>query len=519
MTRPRAATLNDPRPDAGIDLDPMTLVDPGRVDRVYRAIGKERPEPAFADMRLEHGSLQRPPRQAGVSELLSAFAGRELRPSDLLAELKSAIVQSRSGGEAVLRFVPDAEAAALESDRRYAEGKARPLEGVLFGVKDIIDVAGAVVTSGSHFTGDRVATSDAAVVSALRVAGAIPFAMTATTEFATGSPHNPRFGTVTNPHDPERWTGGSSTGSGSALAARLMPFALGTDTGGSIRVPSCWCGTTGLKPSRELVSRQGVAPLSWTLDHVGPMARSAEDLLRLLPFMVEVGGAEISRQAEDALKNRSVEGLKIGIPTNWFTELVDERVITNWQAALRQFEALGCRIVRLPTLDIERFHTAGWIILQSELASLHAERLDRSELFDPGLLHRLRNGLGFSAREYGEALRYRAEALDHFLAAMQDIDLMVTPGLGGEAGHLDTLTVDVNGESHAFQSIISRNTMIFDVTGLPALMLPTGRGRSGLPTGMQIVGRPGDDVLCLRLGRAFQVATQFHDMMPPGEGL
>lgn len=519
MTRPDVARLSDPRTGAGINFDPMTLGDPGRVDRIYRAIGDEKPDALGDDLWQTSAMLQQSVRQAGVADLLSLFRGRARSPSDVLAELKTAITQSRSGSGAVWRFVPDAETAALESDRRYEDGRARPLEGIPFGVKDIIDVAGAEVTSGSQFTGNRVAPADAAVVSSLRAAGAIPFALTATTEFATGSPHNPRYGTVTNPYDPERWTGGSSTGSGAALAARLMPFALGTDTGGSIRVPSCWCGVTGLKPSRELVSRQGVAPLSWTLDHVGPMARSAEDLLRILPFMADLGARKISIQAVNALEDHSVAGLKIGVPRNWFTESVDDLVIANWQSALQQFESLGCQIVQLPPLEVERFHKAGWTILQSELASLHAERLDRAELFDPGLLHRLRNGLGFSARDYGEALLHRGKALDQFLEAMRDIDFMVTPGLGGEAGHLDSLTVDVNAESHAFQSIISRNTMIFDVTGLPALMLPSGRGRCGLPTGIQIIGRPGDDVLCLRLGRAFQTVSEFHLMTPPGEGL
>jgi aspartyl-tRNA(Asn)/glutamyl-tRNA(Gln) amidotransferase subunit A len=495
----------------------MTLSDPSRVDRLYLSRLQARTESGREGPVPKPRAIEGAARHAGVCDLLSAFGSQSLRPGDLISELKASIAQSPSGREAIIRFVPDADAAACESDRRYADGSARPLEGIPFGVKDIIDVAGAVVTSGSHFTGERVAASDAGVVSRLRAAGAIPFAMTATTEFATGSPHNPRFGTVTNPHHRDRWTGGSSTGSAAALAARLLPLALGTDTGGSIRVPSCWCGISGLKPSRELVSRQGVAPLSWTLDHVGPMARSVDDLLHVLPFMVEMAGGEVSRQVMRVLKTETVDGLSIGIPGHWFTDRVDERVLANWECALRQFEALGCRLVKLPRIEVERFHAAGWVILQSELASLHAERLYRADLFDPGLMHRLKNGLGYSARDYADALRQRAEALDHFLCALADVDLLVTPGLGGEAGHLDSLTVDIDGENHAFQSIISRNTMIFDVTGLPALMLPSGRGRNGLPTGIQIVGRPGDDVLCLKLGRAFQASTEFHRMMPAGE--
>jgi aspartyl-tRNA(Asn)/glutamyl-tRNA(Gln) amidotransferase subunit A len=492
----------------------MTLADPTRVDRIHREAVTSEADTGSVVLPLASAPLKGPAIAAGVTELLSAYASGSLRPSELLGQLKARIETTRTGGEAVLRFVASAEEAARDSDRRLVEGRARSLEGIPFGVKDIIDVTGAAVTSGSHFTGDRVATVDASVVAALRSAGAIPFAMTATTEFAAGSPHNPRFGKVTNPHDRSRWTGGSSTGSGASLAARLMPLALGTDTGGSIRVPSCWCGTTGLKPSRELVSRQGVAPLSWTLDHVGPMARSAEDIARVLPFMIRDGAERLARQVAALLDNGSVEGLRLGVPVNWFTEMVDQHVLDNWQSALRQFEALGCRLVQLAPIDMEPLQEAGWIILQSELASLHAARLDRAELFDPGLLHRLKNGLGFSARDYGEALQRRVVALETFLSAMGEVDAIVTPGLGGEAGRLDTLTVDVDGQSHAFQSIISRNTMIFDVTGLPALMLPSGVGRSRLSTGIQIVGHPGGDALCLRLGRAFQEVTDFHRMMP-----
>lgn len=497
-----------------VDFDPSTLMDPTHVDRLYQKASWSGSAFTPEIPPLPPAAFAGQPACCGVTELLSAFSEAHLRPSELLAELKRRIENSQTGGEAVIRFVPGAEHAARESDQRLLNGHARPLEGIPFGVKDIIDVAGTSTTCGSHFTGNRIAPADASVVAALRSAGAIPFAMTATTEFATGSPHNPRFGTVTNPYDRHCWTGGSSTGSGAALAARLMPLALGTDTGGSIRVPSCWCGTTGLKPSRELISRQGVAPLSWTLDHVGPMARSAEDIARVLPFMVGNGAPRLLSEIAELLQDGSVRGMTLGVPADWFTEQVDQNVLANWQAALAQFEVLGCRLVPLPKLDLEPLHEAGWIILQSELASLHADRLDRAELFDPGLLHRLKNGLGYSAHQYGQALQRRSEALETFLTAMRDVDAIITPGLGGEAGRLDDLTVEVDGACFPFQTIISRNTMIFDVTGLPALMLPSGTGRHGLPTGIQIVARPGEDAVCLRLGWAFQTVTDHHRTMP-----
>lgn len=495
-------------------LDPLTLVDPGIADRPYATIAASGIslsgppiQPVVENLRV---------RTASVEALLSAYAGRSLLPSEALAVFSNASRSTSAGCEAVLRFVPEAEQSARESDERWRNGTARPLEGIPFGIKDIIDVGGTVTTSGSHFTGNRIAPADADAVAALRAAGAIPFAMTATTEFATGSPHNPRFGTVSNPWDRSRWTGGSSTGSAAGLAARLMPLALGTDTGGSIRVPSCWCGTTGLKPSRDRVSRRGVAPLSWTLDHVGPMGRSARDIARVLPFMTAQAEPGLASQCAEVLADRPCEGLRIGVPVNWFMDLVDDAVLANWENALEIMEGLGCVRVPLDAIDIAPWHDAGWVILQSELATLHSSRLDRAEMFDAGLVHRLKNGLAYSAVDYGRALQMRAEAQTGFLAAMADVDLVVTPGIGGEAGRLDDLTVDVNGVAHTFQSMISRNTMIFDLTGLPALMLPSGIGRAGLPTGIQIVGRPQADALCLSLGAAFQRATDLHELMPPG---
>ncbi|MBB3945162.1 aspartyl-tRNA(Asn)/glutamyl-tRNA(Gln) amidotransferase subunit A [Rhizobium skierniewicense] len=511
---PPAMVVADPAIKIGHAFDPLELIDPGLADRTYRLAPA--PDNGLAAAPVPSLSADLPWRTAGVEELLSAFAENRISPTGVLDELNDAIRSSTAGAEAVLRFVPGFEAAARDSETRWRNGTARPLEGIPFGVKDIIDVAGASVTSGSHFTGKRIAPDDAAVVARLRAAGAIPFAMTATTEFATGSPHNPRFGTVTNPWDKTRWTGGSSTGSGAGLAARLMPLALGTDTGGSIRVPSCWCGTTGLKPSRERVSRAGVAPLSWTLDHIGPMARSARDIARVLPFMTAQSEADLNAHCGDVLADHAVKGLRIGVPANWFTELVDDAVLVNWELALKTLEALGCSLVPLPRIDLAPWHEAGWIILQCELATLHSQRLDRAELFDPGLLHRLTNGLAFSAVDYARALQVRAEAQMGFLSAMADVDLVMTPGVGGEAGRLDSLTVDVNGEAQSFQSLISRNTMIFDVTGLPALMLPAGLGHTGLPTGIQIVGRPNADALCLRAGAAFQASTSHHQLSPPG---
>ena len=509
-------TVMRPLPESE-GFDPLDLVDPTLADRPYRRdpAPDGRPSPAVD---LPPAPLAVPARMAGCADLFSAYASGTLTPAAVLCDLAAAAAVDPSGAEAILCLAPDAAELARDSERRWREGRPRPLEGLPFAIKDIIDVAGAKVTSGSLFTGERIAARDADAVARLRAAGAIPYAMTATTEFACGSPHNPRHGTVTNPWDATRWTGGSSTGSGAALAARLLPFALGTDTGGSIRVPSCWCGTTGLKPSRERVSRAGVAPLSWTLDHVGPMTRSARDIALVLPHMVAEPDATLAARCAALVTGvPDIAGLRVGVPSSWFTEMVSAPVLANWRASLGVLEGLGAVLVDLPPLDVAPLHEAGWTILLSELAAHHEARHPQGHLFDKGLLARLEQGMRITAGAYGRALATRLYAQDVFLSAMEraGADLIATPGLGGEAGDLAALTVDIDGVAHGFQHVLSRNTMIFDLTGFPALMLPSGRGASGLPTGLQIVGRPGDDALCLGAGVAFQSATAHHTMLPP----
>ena len=486
-------------------IEPLDVVDPADADRrlLRPPGGWAGGPPAPATHRAvfcERLTLH----DMGVIDLREAFRTGATTPVEVCAALTARIGRHTSGPEAILSLLP-VEAAVAESGRRYAAGTARALEGIPVGVKAIVDVAGAAVTCGSHLTGARIAPADAAVVTRLRDSGAIPFAVLATTEFATGSPDNPRHGRVCNPFDRRRWTGGSSTGSGAALAARLLPFAIGTDTGGSIRVPSAWCGTSGLKPTRERVSRRGVACLSFTLDHVGPMARSVADLALCFPGMTEASPAV----------PRPLAGLRIGIAAGWFADAVSRDVATAFAGAVRVLERQGATILPLALPDIAPFHAMAWTILFGELAALYRPFLHRRAEFDEALLGRLDQGLAIAAADYIAAMQGRVLAQDALLAAMADVDVMLTPGIGGTAGRLDTRTVAIDDCSFAFQEIVSRNTMIFDYTGFPALMLPTGIAADGLPVAMQIVGRPFADELCLAVGIAFQDATDFHRRAPP----
>ena len=497
------------------ELPPAYAADcpePSWMDRSFAAAAPAAPS-AMPDATLLESAG--PLHGFGVGDLLAAFGSGRSDPVALVAALRARMAAHPSGTDAVLATIPGADAAAAESAARWKAGTARPLEGIPFGVKDIIDVEGARVTCGSWLTGDRVATADATVVARLRGAGAIPTVMLGTTEYACGSAHNPRYGAVRNPWDRTRWTGGSSTGSGATLAARLLPLALGTDTGGSIRVPSAFCGITGLKPTRGLVPRTGVASLSWTLDHIGPMGRSADDLALTMPILAGPDGRDhlaLGQFAGDRAK--PIAGLRIGVPGGWFTTLVDDAVLAAWQAALATVERLGAVLVPVDLGPIEQAHQDGYLALMAELASLQEPDLDRMDAFDPGARARIEQGRTSSAIDYLRALRRRPLVQARILAAMDEVDVVVTPGLGGEAAFLDDLTVDVNGIREPLQKIVPRNTMIFDYTGLPALMLPAGQGRAGLPVAIQVVGKLYDDALCLAVGSAFQHATDYHRRAP-----
>jgi aspartyl-tRNA(Asn)/glutamyl-tRNA(Gln) amidotransferase subunit A len=348
--------------------------------------------------------------ELGVLDLIRAYRDGVTSPGEMVDLLQARIRDERLAPETVLSLIDAADAVA-HSGARIAAGTARPLEGIPFAVKDIIDVAGSPVTCGSRLTGDRIAQRDAEVVARLRAAGAIPIAMTATTEFACGGADNPRYGRVRNPWNAERWSGGSSAGSGAGLAARLFPFALGSDTGGSVRIPSAWCGTTGLKPTHGLVPRTGVASLSWTLDHVGPMTRSAADIAAVLPSMAGPDGVDpLQVPGLDAVPPRdSLRGLRVGVARGWFTEVATPGVVAAFDDSVEVLRSLGATTVPVDLGDLRRTHQEAYLIMYCELASLQEASDDRVALMDPGLAERYQRGLFSSAVDYLRALRRRPE--------------------------------------------------------------------------------------------------------------
>ncbi len=411
------------------------------------------------------------------------FRDGSLTPEGLVRDLLAAI---RRENPRLNAFYEVFEASALEEAQRatadFREGRDRgPLQGIPIGVKDLFDVAGRVTTCGAHaaFHGPP-AREDSAVVARLRAAGAVMLGKTGLHEWAFGvSSNNPHFGPCRNPHDPERITGGSSGGSAAALAAGLCLGALGTDTGGSIRIPGSLCGVAGLKPTYGLVSMQGLAPLSESLDHPGPMANSVEDVFLLLEGMCE-------------FRRRPAHVPAVLAPAGPFFDEVDPEVRRVLNAAIGR---LGqAKAVDLG--DVQAIWAANTTILVSEAAEVHEKRLkERPDAFGPGLAERFQMGFKYTAIDYARARKVQREwtrFLDGLLGDQSILALPATPVTATRIG---------DREGAALSKVMTRYTAPFNLAGVPTLVVPAGKV-GNLPVGLQLVAAPGRESLLYAAGRA-----------------
>ena len=405
-------------------------------------------------------------------------------------------------GAAVTRDDDAAREQAARSAQRWRRGDAGPLEGVPVGVKDIIDTAGLATTAGSNLYAGRVPPADATVVARLRDAGAVILAKTTTPEFAFGDETGDG---VTNPAAPGRWAGGSSSGSAAGLAVGIFPVALGSDTGGSIRVPSSYCGVSGLKPTFGRVPRDGVFGVSWTLDHVGPMARTVEDLGLVLGVIAGRSQADpyssTSTVGDYRAIGASVQGLRVGVPDGWLPEGSSRGVAQALSAALALLEQSGCTVETVPLPHAELAGIIAWVITVVEFAAHHASNLHRIGEFTPSAACRLAAGVRTSAADYLRALRARSLVQRDLDAAFERVDVLVTAATPTSAP--DPATFFDDGD-RLWLDKVARNFLPFNVTGNPALVVPAGLDE-GRPTAVQIVAPPHADTRCLQVGAALQI--------------
>jgi aspartyl-tRNA(Asn)/glutamyl-tRNA(Gln) amidotransferase subunit A len=418
--------------------------------------------------------------------------------------------------------VERARARAKEAEARYVKGAPLSmLDGVPFAPKDIFATSGIPTTHGSKLGKDHVPKETATAVERLEAAGAIMLGKLNLLEYATGSGTESGFGPARNPWNLERDPGGSSSGSGAALAAGLATLALGTDTGGSIRNPAARCGVVGLKPTYGRVSRHGVTPLAWTLDHAGPMARDVRGVARTLRVLAGRDDKDPSSASEPVSdyeaslgSGRSLAGRRFVVASE-LVERVDPDVAAVFAAALRQLESLGARRVDGSLPHAPAMNIACEVLIGAEAAVYHEDNLRRAErrqLLDPAVRLYATSGRFYMATDYVKAQRLRLQLQADLEAALGAGDVLVCPSD-------PTLTPKV-GEAPRLQG---RELMWFEfgtvnlgnLTGAPGLSLPCGFTPDGLPVGLQVYGRAFDEAGVLSFGHAYEQSTEWHRRRPP----
>jgi len=416
----------------------------------------------------------------------------------------------------------DAVKAADAADAALAKGEMRgPLHGVPLAHKDMYYEAGKVVTCGSLIRRDYVATTTATALQRLKDAGSIRLGSLQMAEFAYGpTGHNSHYGAVHNPFKLAHVTGGSSSGSGSAVAARLTFAALGSDTGGSIRNPANFCGVTGLKTTCGLVSRAGAMPLSQSFDTVGPLARTAEDCALLLGLLAGADPDDPTTSSAAvpdymAATRASLAGLRIGVPTAFYVDDLDAEVARILDETIAVLRREGADIVKVELPDQRQLSAACQLVLAVEAAAFHKRWLiERPQDYGPQVLMRLQNGLAIPGVSYLEALRWRGAALAAHNAATCGVDAVIAPVAPVPAPTLAESDVGNAPDAEAVIQRLTRFTRPINYLGLPALAIPCGFTAAGVPVGMQLIGRSFDEATLLTIGAAFQRATDFHDRVP-----
>jgi aspartyl-tRNA(Asn)/glutamyl-tRNA(Gln) amidotransferase subunit A len=408
-------------------------------------------------------------------------------------------------------FVTVTAASALAAAQVAADEIARggwrgPLHGVPLALKDIVDQAGVRTTAASNVLRENVASEDSEVARRLKAAGAVLLGKLNLHEFAYGgSTVVSAFGPVRNPWSLERSAGGSSAGSAAAVAAGLCYGAIGTDTGGSIRMPAAYCGIVGLKPTFGRVSTRGVVPLSWTLDHVGPMTRRVRDAALVFQALVGEGG--------DAGSLELPAGLRLGVPRAFFYEGLHPEIEAATASALSELERLGARTTEV-TLDPG--NEASVTVLRAEAWAYHEpDVMKHPELYQPETLRRIRGGADITAAAYIRARRRVEELRLETSRLFESVDLLATPTTPVPTPAIDALLADA-GELRAKEFVMLRNTRPFNTLGLPTVSVPCGFTSDGLPIGLQLTGAAGDEARVLALAHAYEQATGWHTRRPAG---
>ena len=448
----------------------------------------------------------------------------KLRSKDISpVELTEAALKRTEATEdtlnAYVRFDADhALEAARKAEAEITSGRyLGELHGVPIALKDLYDIAGLPTTCSSNVRHDHMAAEDSACAARLKAAGAIIIGKTHTHEFAYGI----TTPTTRNPWNPAHMPGGSSGGSGATVASRGCFMAMGSDTGGSIRIPAAVCGTVGLKPTFGRVSRAGVASLSWSLDHVGPLTRTAKDAAICLNWLAGYDPrdpASANEPVDNYLSglDESVQGLRIGVPKNYFFDNVDSEVQSAVRAALELIQSQGAELKEVEIPFADQIMAIEFGLCLPEASAYHREMLrERPNLYEEDVRIMLEAGELIPATDYITALRVRQKMKLAWQALYRDVDVVIGPAVASPASLCEQETVSwSDGTDEPVTSVFVRLSAPANVTGLPAIAVPCGFSSNGLPVAFQAIGSPFGESLILRLAHAYQSATDWHIHKP-----
>jgi aspartyl-tRNA(Asn)/glutamyl-tRNA(Gln) amidotransferase subunit A len=445
------------------------------------------------------------PAFATIAELAEQLRSGEISPANLVQCYADRISTLNDISKAFISLDIDRATAAVDS---LTIGPTDSLlKGIPYACKDLFDVKGMVTTGGSRVLADNMAVHDADVVSRMNQAGAIFIGKNNLHEFAYGATgENDLYGTAPNPYDPSRLAGGSSSGSAAALGYGLCAAALGTDTGGSVRAPAALCGLVGFKPTFGRISTAGVIPYSWTLDHIGTLARSAADTALL--FNTLASNVQTPTPA-------NLEGLRVGIPEGFFFEHADTEILDSIDRLMEFLRNAGARLLSVTMPSMEHSRTISLTVQMPEALSYHNRYLEqRGDLYSQDFRAGLALGQCLLAEQYIRAKRFIESYRRDMDRAFAGVDLLLTPATPVIAPKIGTVEVSVDGQTEPAGNAITRYTSFFNMTGHPAITLPCGMHSEGLPIAAQLIGKHYGDEQLIATATLIESAYDFELPLP-----
>jgi aspartyl-tRNA(Asn)/glutamyl-tRNA(Gln) amidotransferase subunit A len=456
-----------------------------------------------------------------LSDIAEQIRRRDVSPVEVTRAVLDRLEHLNPRLNAVLTTLGEqALEAAKRAEQDLVAGRpCGPIHGVPLALKDIFALRGVQVTAGSKVLGTWVPDYDATVVARLKAAGAILVGTLHLYEFATGAMLNPHYGPTYNPWHLDHTTGGSSTGSGAAVAAGIVYGSLGTDTGGSVRIPASLCGLVGLKPTYGRVSRHGVIPLSWSLDHVGPLTRTVCDTALLMSVIAghdphDPTTSRLPVPDYVASLTGAVAGLRVGVPRECFFDGLDGDVQRAVEEAIQQLKSIRVQVSEVSWPSIGQAPALYTISLAEGVAAHEQWLRTRGEYYGADVRERMQQGLLVPATAYLKAQRFRTILMRHLEQVFQKVDFFVTPTTATPAPKLDAGPSEIGAPTGALRVSLRRFTQPFNLTGSPAITVPCGFSRDGLPIGLQLIGRPFDEARMLKLAHAYECSTPWKDHHP-----